>query len=41
MGTPYGSYLDEDKHEVVVTYIGKLSKDEHRDVGGIAVYVDR
>lgn len=38
LGTPYGAFLDRDTGEVLVTFIGKLSASEQKDVGGIAVY---
>jgi hypothetical protein len=36
LGTPYGTYLDGDS--ILVTYIGRLSKDEHDKIGGLALY---
>lgn len=38
LGTPYGTYLDEDSQRILVTYIGKLSAEERQRIGGIAVY---
>lgn len=38
MGTPYGSYYDRAAGQVLVTYIGKLSRSARHDIGGIAVY---
>jgi hypothetical protein len=37
-GTPYGTYHDAETGAVLVTYVGRLSGEETRDVGGIGVY---
>lgn len=38
LGTPYGTYRDEQARRIIVTYIGKLSAQERQEIGGIAVY---
>jgi len=38
LGTPYGTYFDAPEAQVIVTYLGKLSKEERQRIGGIAVY---
>lgn len=38
LGIPYGTYLDAEAQQILVTYVGKLSAAERQEIGGIAVY---